>query len=490
MAPLLLAAAGCGCGCGDDDDATGDGDADADADGGGDGDGDADTDADGDADWVDPVTRTLELQATDDVLLNPERGFYESTSLVNEPDLAWIRDAGFSLVHAYVRLDDYRDRDLDAALLDALRAGLDEVRAAGLKVILRFAYNFGPYPDSEPDAPKDRILAHIAQLEPILRDQADVILWVQAGFIGAWGEWHTSTNGLLDDPQDKFDILEALLAAVPESRTVVIRYPPYKTEGYGDAALDETTAWDGSLVARIGHHNDCFLASDDDWGTYPVGEEEVWKEWLAQDALYVPMGGETCNPNPPRSECGSALAEMERLHWTALNDEYHPDVVASWTEGGCREEMERRLGYRITVLEVEAPESAPPGATLPLRIRLRNDGYAAPVNPRPVEIRLSGHGRHAVALAGQDPRRWLPGEEVTLQTRLQLPGDIDEGGWFVQLALPDAAETLHDDGRYAIQVGNITFFDQDGGNNLADLRIDTNANGSRDHDAVGLTERP
>ena len=486
VALWLLALLGASCSCGDDDDVA-DGDADADVDAGGDGGGDGDADADGD--WVDPPTRTLDLEAVDDVLLNPERGFYRTTSLVDAPDLAWVREAGASLVHSYVRLDDYRDRDLDDELLDAVRAGLDQVRAAGLKLILRFSYNFGPYPDSEPDAPKDRILGHIAQLAPILADEADVIAVVQAGFIGAWGEWHTSTNGLLDDPQDKYDILEALLGVLPDSRTVQLRYPPYKRDHYGEA-LDETTAWNGSLAARIGHHNDCFLASDDDWGTYPVGEEEAYKEYLAQDALYVPMGGETCNPNPPRSECESALAEMQRLHWTAVNDEYHPEVVAGWTDGGCREQMERLLGYRFTAISIDAPESAPPGGTLPLRIRLRNDGFAAPINPRPVEIRLSGLGRFSVTLAGQDARRWLPGREVLIETRLQLPNDIEEGGWFIQIALPDASPRLHDDGRYAIRLGNRGFFDASGDNDLADLRIDRNALGSRDHDAVGLTERP
>jgi len=59
------------------------------------------------------------------------------------------------------------------------------------------------------------------------------------------------------------------------------------------------------------------------------------------------MQGETCNPNPPRSGCPTALAELARLHWSILNCESHPDVVAGWTAQGCRPEVERRLGYRL-----------------------------------------------------------------------------------------------------------------------------------------------
>ena len=48
----------------------------------------------------------------------------------------------------------------------------------------------------------------------------------------------------------------------------------------------------------LGHHNDCFLASSTDYGTY----DDVGKEYpyLEQDTKYVPMGGETCTKNPPR----------------------------------------------------------------------------------------------------------------------------------------------------------------------------------------------
>ena len=61
-----------------------------------------------------------------------------------------------------------------------------------MKMIPRFAYNFGP--TGAPDASTDRILEHLEQLRPALVANQDVIAFVEAGFIGTWGEWHDSTS--------------------------------------------------------------------------------------------------------------------------------------------------------------------------------------------------------------------------------------------------------------------------------------------------------
>ena len=63
------------------------------------------------------------------------------------------------------------------------------MRAAGFKCILRFAYTkvqqaTPPYND----APLSRVLMHIEQLRPVVQANEDVVLVLQAGFIGTWGE--------------------------------------------------------------------------------------------------------------------------------------------------------------------------------------------------------------------------------------------------------------------------------------------------------------
>ena len=114
---------------------------------------------------------------------NPERGWTTGGTADNYAKAA---SRGISVVMRYVRLDEYRNSALPAAFVSQLGADLAAARQHGLKVVLRFTYNYG----FAADAPIDRVLQHIDQVAPVLRDHADVIASMQAGFIGAWGEWH------------------------------------------------------------------------------------------------------------------------------------------------------------------------------------------------------------------------------------------------------------------------------------------------------------
>ncbi len=241
-------------------------------------------------------------------ILNPERGFFTPFKLPNFADFSEIRVTGNTLVYLTIRLDDYRESDIPEKMLNGLQTNFNEVREAGVKAIIRFAYNQGPYPESQPDASKSQILKHIEQLTPLLQENSYVIAWLEAGFIGAWGEWHTSTNGL-DNLADKQEILNAVLAAIP-NRYVQVRYPINIIEMYPNPA--------DAAKAFVAHHNDCFLSSDTDVGTYEshgVNTMEGDQKYLAELTRFTPISGETCAPNPPRSECtASNYPKDSRAH--------------------------------------------------------------------------------------------------------------------------------------------------------------------------------
>lgn len=365
-------------------------------------------------------------------IVNPERGFYQFVDL-RDLDADTLDEAaanGMSVLYGQVLLPEFREAPLDQGVLDDISAGFDLAREHGLKVVPRFHYSDAI---DEPDADLERILGHIEQLAPLLQEHADVILTLQAGFIGAWGEWHSSQHGL-DAPAPRKQILDALLAALPVRRTVSVRRPSFKLDAYG-GPLTADTAYDGSALARVGHINDCFLASDDDEGTYQLPGE---KEYAIADSAYVPVGGETCAVNPPRSECPAALTELAQHHWTHLNRGYHPDVVAGWQDDGCFDQIACRLGYRLALREIQWPTTATAGGSLPVSLRIFNDGFAAPVNARPLILALEGPESVEVLLDGVDPRRWAPGAEATLCLDLMLPESMKPGSYRLGLRLPDA----------------------------------------------------
>jgi hypothetical protein len=250
-------------------------------------------------------------------------------------------------------------------------------------------------------------------------------------------------------------VFERLLEAVPANRMVQLRTPDFKYRLAGAGALTAEDAFQRTPSARTGHHNDCFLASENDWGTYrllsPAGPD-----YLAADTAFVPMGGETCHYNPPRSDCASALREMARFHWSYLNGHFQEEVLNAWRDQGCDTTIERRLGYRISLRHGVFDRSANPGGPLHLLLTLQNDGWAAPFNPRAVDLILRNRQDAATYRfrLKAEPRLWLPGRPIVLRQTVALPASLPAGDYDLLLHLPDPAPSLHERSEYAIRLAN------------------------------------
>ena len=395
-------------------------------------------------------------------VLNPERGIFQFLDLRNLGSVSGLRGQGYTLIYGKTLIDDYRDKDIDSTLTDRLTASFASIRAAGLKVLPRFYYADN---GTSPDAPLDRVLQHIAQLTPLWRANADVIAVLQPGFVGAWGEWHASTNNLTE-PAARLQIFDALLQALPPDRMTMSRRPSFKKDAYG-GPLTAATAFSGMPLSRVGHLNDCFLASANDMGTYQVAGEE---QFAVDDSAFVPVGGETCAVNPPRSECASAMREMARLHWSFINTSYHQAVIQSWKDGGCFSAITCRLGYRVALLGHEVPAAVRKGEMLSLSVRLTNDGYAPPYNPRIVYLVLAGPERRIFQVQA-DPRRWAPGVPVDLCLAAAVPADLPAGSYQIGLWMPDPAATLKDNASYAIRLASGATWEAANGTNLLDAHV-------------------
>jgi hypothetical protein len=443
-------------------------------------------------------TTTVVYTPTTMLFPNPERGFYHHSQTHSKDysplNLATLKsyrqDDNITLILRLFYLDDFVTNTISVTYLANMQADFDPVREAGLKAIVRFAYtdrlHFAPgttWPPIPPygDAAKELILTHIEQLRPVLEANSDVIAVVQAGFIGIWGEWYY-TDHFVQDPwnpgevthedwANRGEVLTTTLNVLPADRMLQLRTPRYKVniipESAGYTPITPTEAHSGAPIARTGHHNDCFLAPFNDGGTYITPTVEY--PYLEAETKYLPMGGETCAVNPPRSECPTALEELARFHWSYLNTDYHPGVITSWADDGCLHEVKRRLGYRFTLVEGTYANEVKPGDGFPIDIELRNDGWAAPFNPRLIELLLRHETSGVIYKAAlpDDPRFWLADDNAvySLNHTICIPAGMPLGDYELLLNLPDPEPLLYWRREYAIRLANALVWEDNTGYN-------------------------
>ena len=366
-------------------------------------------------------------------------------------------------------LTDFMESDISQDYLDLIQENFKILRKGGMKCVLRFAYKNDMYETGHPwDASPEWVHRHIEQLKPLMQQNSDVILCLQAGFIGVWGEW-AYTDHFVSGPQSVADhslrkeVVMALLDAMPQDRQIALRTPMFKRKmflySYKDTLTLET-AHSGSIASRICGHNDCFGADSNDMGTFTEGgSRDLWKK----DTRYVLMGGETCQVYN-YCNCVGSQKDLADYHWTYLN--YGGKGITQWKLQGCWEDISRRLGYRLSITEVSHTAEPKAGKDFELVVNIINTGYAAPMNPRDVEFVLVNENgdRKVYKCHDADPRFWMAGESVTLSKTIELPENA-EGEYTIFLNLPDGRASLRNDARFSIRLANDDIWDEQTGYN-------------------------
>ena len=236
----------------------------------------------------DPLFKGLDkvdYASTDEIFPNPERGFYSPVYVhgatprpISQAALDSNRKMGYTLFLLEFHLTEFVNTDISDDYLQLISRDFELLRSSGAKCILRFAYSDGFDESDKPwDATEEWVLRHIAQLKPLLQEYYDVIMVLQAGFIGSWGEWYYTENFGARSKEDyaaRKRVVDALLDALPECRQVALRIPTYKMKMYGYSAADTLTRAEAHKTtpkARLGGHNDCYLADANDTGTFTGG---------------------------------------------------------------------------------------------------------------------------------------------------------------------------------------------------------------------------
>ena len=423
---------------------------------------------------------------------NPERGFYHftetgtttsnyqplSASMMNN-----YRNENVSVIMRNFYLSPFVNTAISADYLAKVQADFNVARNAGLKILVRFSYS-NDMSMATLDASKTQILAHIAQMAPIIQANKDVIAAYQLGWIGCWGEEyytsHASDFGSEDDApltttqwNNRKEIVEAMLNSTPVDVPIQVRTIAAKQKMYPAGN------------SRIGFFNDAFLDTWGDAGTYTVSGSSGTPS--AADISYVqaqtalaPMSGETDNINSPRTDCANAMAEMDRYNWSLVNKDYLTSNISNWTSNGCYSEMEKKLGYRFELLNATISNNT-------LTLKLQNSGYANVYRDRKayLVLRNSLTGTEYPFEMATNLRQWLAGAQTQIVQSLNLAVPIGTYQLYLNLPDPNTANKL-----YSIECANTGTWDATKGYNNLNLTYTTTGSIVTDTSGSGTVVMP
>jgi len=468
---------------------------------------------------VDLQKSLIHYQSSIEDIQNPGRGFYypfatKSSNFkpVTSEELSKLRNTytvpvggNYTIRHTlFLRqyiLDSYvNKKTLSAVFLKQLESDFVAARDAGVKFLVRFSYNNTP-PKGDcgswicppyGDANKEVVLAHIEQVSKVIRENSDVVLSWQAGFIGTWGEmmftdhWGDfDTQGVIYDKdwENRIDLVKALLDATPKEMMIQVRKPQLIQKfAHGASApvtvkpLSIEQAFDGSDISRVGLYNDCFLATEDDWGTFadygssdhpPINNPEVigkLKEHQAQNSRYTLVGGETCHDEAysPQNDCSNnVVGTIDRFNYTYLNSTYNNLVNNDWETEGCMADIKRRLGYRLTLKEGHFSKIIKQDEKLNINLTLDNTGFTAPMFPMMLNIVLKHKqsGKEIKITLDKDKydiRHWTPEYDIIINENLTLTEEVDVGDYELFLQVSDTSNSgiIAQRPEYSIQFAN------------------------------------
>lgn len=156
------------------------------------------------------------------------------------------------LVQLYIYLSEYLDRPLDTHALNQLQGYLEALRRKGLRAVLRFAYEEEANRRHGPVTA--RILEHIGQLGDWMarheRLVYETVAVLQAGFYGAWGEWHSAAHH-----HNAKKLLNAICQMAPTGLPIQVRTLP---------VWEKTPS---EQRGRIGFHDDYLVGAHFKWNS-------------------------------------------------------------------------------------------------------------------------------------------------------------------------------------------------------------------------------
>lgn len=362
-------------------------------------------------------------------LPNYDRGFYYSQALhVKVEGSKPIEKPYGKLVHLRADLAEFSSRawlkidttggrrdttwgksqDLTEDALNVLQTTFDNIRKNGSKVIVRFCYD--PWFDghSNTTAEHEWVLRHIEQLAPLLTKNVDIIVALEMGMHGAFGEMHSDTA--ITYPRVA-EAVNKMLRLTPPELKILTRTGNYSAAvlGFENWGVDFNIDSDvfkkiaeakGDTMYRVGMFNDGYLGTQYDYGTWGADcKTSICREegvaWLEKYSINTPYGGEAVETASGYQVINTPefLAhEGFRTHTSYLNLHWNDKVIARWKaahfagkdyeyDGSKIDSLtgfkyiEDHLGYRFVLRESWLPDTVGTGKTLRAKLKIQNVGF-------------------------------------------------------------------------------------------------------------------
>ena len=316
-----------------------------------------------------PAKVTFHYAENNETIVNPARGFYTQLYYKTPEHLSACREEGQSLSLVTINLKDHMGEPIPDYKLKRLRTFFEEARKQQIMLLFRAAYR----EDEDSGEPElSLIRTHIEQLSEVINEYKDVVLVVQTGMIGLWGEWHGSVY--LEDENalrtEAMKVVKWWLEYLDPSINLNLRRPLFI----------QTAVEEGLDGERLGMHNDALLATDSDMGTYLDRQEDL--TWCESNLNGKVNGGEMPYVSE-YTEPSNAIKEFNKLSLTYLNAYYNVDVLKKWDTQKMDGEnalsyMDKHLGYRYYLKKVETTEKLyNKEDSVELSLQLGNSGFSS-----------------------------------------------------------------------------------------------------------------
>ena len=346
---------------------------------------------------------------------------------------------------------------------------------------------------------------HLLQLKPVFHEFEDIIMGVDSGTFGPWGEMHSST--MSRDPDAYAMLLNALLDAVPPSRSIITHagafmawYNAEYGTNYNFSNMDNLPVPpEGSPEARFGMFNDSYSRGGTDGGSLSEGfrmfgegsndhyDRDKTHTWIRNQGNFYggEFGGGNYDPTqfystPPVIFYDAAFNQTTYLcaEWSGGRHqgfEAFPytkdkiDVYVTFPHNGktvriiydplyegknALEYFRDRLGYRLVLREAKASKSVKQNGTLKFKGKIQNVGWGNIINKKKVSVILkskAGLGSYIVP-TNIDARDWRADldsrasntathRDLSFSVNMSEFGNVPAGDYDIYLKINDPKET-------------------------------------------------